>query len=131
MKYRDRLRIWESDYGRSDGWDVEIGGAHVAFLDEPRWEEMFWVSYRLTPTTADPALRARILSESFWTNEWPTLAFRSRATGWVVNKAFPSLQPFVEPGRLMMRGLYVAIGRPLPWDWVVLRARSLWRRWGG
>lgn len=131
MSYRDRLRVWESDYGRCDGWDVVLDGTPVAFVDEPRWEEMFWVSYRLTVTMDDPALRERILSESFWTNEWPNLTFRSRATGRVVKKAFPSCRPFVEPGRLMMRGLYVAIGRPLPWDWVVLKVRSLRRRWGG
>jgi hypothetical protein len=26
-----------------------------------------------------------------------------------------------------MRALYIAIGDPFPWDWIVLKVRSLWR----
>ncbi|HEV2292467.1 MAG TPA: hypothetical protein VGR35_01345 [Tepidisphaeraceae bacterium] len=131
MKYRDRLRVWESGYGRSDGWDVELDGKPVAFMDEPQWEEMFWVSYRLTPTTDDPSLKERLLSESFWganSDEWSKLVFRSRATGLVAENAFPSIKPFVGPQRVNMRALYIAIGHPFPWDWIVLKVRSLMRR---
>lgn len=88
-------------------------------MDEPQWEEMFWVSYRLTPTTDDPVLKERLLSESFWgakSDEWSKLVFRSRATSLVAEKAFPSIQAFVGPQRVNMRALYVAIGAPLPWD---------------
>ena len=121
--------MWESGYGRSDGWDLELDGKSVAFMDEPQWEEMFWMSYRLTPTTDDPALKERLMSESFWkSDDWSKLAFRSRATGLVAENAFPAGQPFVGPQRVNMRALYVAIGGPLPWDWIVLKVRSLLRR---
>lgn len=129
MKYRDRLRVWESGCGRSDGWDLELDGTPVAFMDEPRWEEMFWVSYRLTATTDDPALKQRLMSRSFWEGDEPSkLVFRSRATGLVAEHAFPAARPFVGPQRVNLRALYVAIRGPLPWDWIVLKVRSLLRR---
>jgi hypothetical protein len=129
MRYRDRLRVWESGYGRSHGWDLELDGRPVAFMDEPHWEEMFWVSYRLTPTTDDAALAAELLSESFWkTDDWSRLVFRSRATGLAAEFPFPSGQPFVAPGRVNMRALYVPIGPPMPFDWPVLLVRRLLRR---
>lgn len=129
MKYRDRLRVWETNYGRSEGWDLELEGERVAFMDESRWEDMFWVSYRLTVTTDDPALKERMMSEEFWKgNDWSKLVFRSRATGLIAEKAFPAGAPFVGPQRVNMRALYIFADGPRVWDWVVLKVRSLVRR---
>ncbi len=129
LRYRDYLRVWETGYGRSDGWDVEQDGRAIAFLDEPRFEDMFWISYRLTPTAADVALRERLLTEAFWKGDPSSdLVFRSRATGLVAEHAFPAGQPFVAPARLNMRALYIAVRHPLPWDWIVLSVRRLMRR---
>jgi hypothetical protein len=43
----------------------------------------------------------------------------SRATGLVAENAFPAGQPSAGPQRVNMRALYVAIGGPLPWHWIV------------
>jgi hypothetical protein len=46
-----RLRIFETNYGREAGWYVEHAGRRVALLTAPRFEEMFWDSYRIEPLT--------------------------------------------------------------------------------
>jgi hypothetical protein len=126
MKYLDRLRVWESNYGRSLGWDLELDGRVVGLMDEPRPEDMFWVSYRVRCTVDDVALSRRLLSEEFWKGDGYTeLVFRSRATGLVAEQPFPATGGFVEPHRVSMRALYIGIPEPAPWDRVVLKLRSL------
>lgn len=106
----DERRLRATAHGRSEGWDVELDGRAVAFLDQPRFEDMFWISYRITPTTEDADLAAQLLSEEFWRDRPLTgLRFRSRALGLVAPHAFPSAGPFVEPGRLNMRALYLRL----------------------
>jgi len=65
----DRELLKRTDYGRSEGWDVELDGRAIAYLDQPVWEDMFWVSYRITPSTDDAALAVRLLTEEFWRGE--------------------------------------------------------------
>lgn len=104
-----REQLKRSDYGRSEGWDLELEGRVVARLDEPRRQDMFWVSYRLTPITEDELLAAALLTRAFWSGSgWERLIFRSRALGVIASQALPALEPFVEPRRLNMRGLYIA-----------------------
>lgn len=69
MRYRDQLRVWESNYGRSLGWDIELDGRVVGLLDEPHQEDMFWTSYRISSTTNDPELSTRLMSDEFWRGE--------------------------------------------------------------
>ena len=54
--YVRRLHIWETDFGRAAGWVAERDGKPVAVLTEPRYEEMFWVSYRLEVIAEDARL---------------------------------------------------------------------------
>ncbi len=127
MKYGDRLRVWETQYGGSLGWDIELDGRVVGLLDEPRNEDMFWVSYRVSCTVDDVELSDRLVSEEFWVGDGFTeLVFRSRATGLTVKDAFPA-HGFIGPRRVAMRHLYIDIRRPAPWDWVVLKIRKLIR----
>jgi hypothetical protein len=127
--YSRRLRIWETDFGRDAGWVIEREGQAVAILTEPRWEEMFWYSYRLEAVAADPELRKRILTEEFWAGNGPAeLAWRSKEFGEVAEHAFPAMSPFPEPGRVMMRGLYLPISGTWPWDRVVLWLRRTRRK---
>jgi hypothetical protein len=124
--YRRKLRIWESNYGDNAGWVIERKGVPIAVLTEPRFEDMFWVSYRMEITTKDVELSGRMLTKEFWLKaESEGIAWRSRAIGELAPFAFPALSPFPEPGRLMMRALYLPIPGPKPWDHVVL----LVRRW--
>lgn len=99
-------RLRETDHGRSEGWDVSLDGEVVALLDEPAYEEMFWVSYRIVPCTHDPELAARLLSDEYWSRHFQDLCFRSRALGLAASHAFPARE-FVAPGRVNMRGLYL------------------------
>jgi hypothetical protein len=129
--YRRRLRIWEANYGRDCGWIIERQGRPIAVLTEPRREEMFWDSYRMEIVTDDLELRTRMFTTEFWAKaEAEGLVWRNRKFGEVAEFAFPSFAPFPEPDRLMMRRLYLPIGEPWPWDWLVLWIRR-WRHRGG
>jgi hypothetical protein len=127
-RYRDQLRIWESDYGRSLGWEIEWDGRVVGLLDEPRQEDMFWTSYRVTSTTDDPALSALLLSEDFWKGDGFTrLIFRSRALGLPAENTFPASGGFIGPRRVSMRALHVRSRDPAPWDCLLLKIRTILR----
>ncbi len=64
--YDRRLRIWETNYGRDCGWQIERNGDVIAILSEPRYEEMFWESYQMEIVTEDLELRGRLLTTEFW-----------------------------------------------------------------
>ena len=122
--YSRRLRIWESNYGRDFGWIIERRGVPMAVLTDCRFLEMFWDSYQMTPLTDDPQTLADLQSEAFWLRaEAEGVAWRSREFGIVV-PAFPALTPFYEPGRLIMRRLYILIAEPTVWDRVVMWLRK-------
>ena len=94
-------RIMES------GWYVEHGGRRIAVLSDPRYEDMFWVSYAVEPLTEDREERRRMLeSEEFWLTDF---VYRSRECGEIAENAFPALKPFAGPGRVAMRGLYLIL----------------------
>ena len=121
MRYSRRLKIWETNYGRDSGWVIERQGRPIAILSDCRWEEVFWDSYRVEIVAADPELQAKILMNEFWAvAETEGLSYRNLQFGDVAQFAFPSLSPFCEPGRLMMRGLYLDIGQPGRLDSLVL-----------
>lgn len=127
--YVRRLRIWETNFGRDAGWIAERDGIPLAVLTEPRFEDMFWDSYHLEVIAEDPEIRTAMLSEEFWHgNGWVGLVYRNREFGEIVEIAFPAVDAFPEPGRLMIRALYLPIGQPWPWDWLVLWVRRLWQR---
>ena len=126
--YSRRLKIWETDYGRAAGWLVECDGHPIAQLTEPRFEEMFWDSYRLEILTDDSELRRRILTDEFWDNaESEGLVWRSGEFGEQAPNAFPSGAPLREPGRVVMRALYLSIADPTLFDGAVLWFRRLFR----
>ncbi|MGL4420271.1 MAG: hypothetical protein ACRCZF_06380, partial [Gemmataceae bacterium] len=58
--YDQRLRIWESNYGRDAGWVIERQGEVIAVLTDPRFEDMFWDSYRMDVVASGPELRMRM-----------------------------------------------------------------------
>jgi hypothetical protein len=89
---------------------MEIEGVPMALLSHPKQVEMFWVSYRLTPLTAKAEVVVKLQSVEFWRDfESHEVAFRNRASSAIARSAFPSLSPFPEPGRIVMRGLYIPI----------------------
>ena len=132
MKYWQRLQNWEEDFGSDAGWELLLDGSVVAFMDACRFEEMFWHSYQLTPTTDDFKVKALLTSEEFWKgDDWARIIFRNRSTGLIADAACPGTRAFLEPNRIQMRGLYIPSRWPLPWDWCALVARATWRRLHG
>ena len=122
--YKRRLRIWEANYGRDAGWVIEWKGHPIANLMQPRNEDMFWESYSVEVVTQDPTLRQEFETDTFWANA-NGLEYRSRTFGDFARDAFSALSPFPEPGRLSMRGLYLNIGTPKPWDQLLLWLRRV------
>lgn len=127
--YVKRLQIWETDFGRECGWVIERHGQPIAILSDPRNSSMFWDSYNLEIITDNMKMRQQMTSAEFWARaEAEGLIYRNRTFGDVAENAFPALSPFPEPGRLLMRALYLPVGRPKPWDRVVLWLRGSIRR---
>src|ERR1700722_4882464 len=122
--YCRRLRIWETNYGRDAGWVIERRDRPIALLTDPRYEDMFWDSYRMQVVTDEPELERRMQTEAFWSAaEAEGLVWPAREVGEVAIGAFPAIPPFPEPGRLKMRRLYLEIGDPWSWDEVALWIR--------
>ena len=102
-----KRQLKATDYGRSEGWDVVLDERAIAYLSDPRFEDMFWISYRVTPLTDDPELAARLVTSDFWRRAHADrLRYRSRALGVFAPHAFPAIGEH-EPGRARMRGLYL------------------------
>jgi hypothetical protein len=122
--YIRKIHIWETDYGRHGGWIAERNGQAILLLNDPRFEEMFWDSYHMDIVTQDPKLHERLSTEEFWAStEADQLVWRSREFNEIAELAHPAGSQFPEPGRLMMRALY--LGPPIrPWDWIVVYARK-------
>lgn len=96
-------QLKESDYGRTGGWYVEHNGRRIAFLSDPQFEDMFWVSYAIEPLTEDEEERRQLLEcEAFWLTEF---TYRSKQFDEIAPHAFPALKPFPRPGRISMRAL--------------------------
>jgi hypothetical protein len=108
--YRRKLRIRKTNYGRDCGWYVERNGQRIAMLIDPKWEDMFWVSYLLVPLTDDIDLRQRLRMDTFWNHaEAEGLVYRNREFGTMARLAFPARNPLRDAGRISMRGLYLPI----------------------
>ncbi|MBL9165221.1 MAG: hypothetical protein JNL18_21015 [Planctomycetaceae bacterium] len=123
--YERHLRLIESNYGRDAGWYVERDGVRLAAMTACRWEEMFWDSYLVEPLSDDPDFNQRLLSDFWEGNDWVGVKFVNREfPETIAANAFPGARPFVEPGRILARGLYCGTTKRRPWDNVVL----WWRR---
>ncbi len=127
---RWRLRVFQTNYGREAGWYVESDGRRCALLTGPRFEEMFWESYAVEPLADDPDERQRIVGDPEW---WlgRELKFRNREFDILAPTAFVAGCVFCEPGRVLMRALYLYIGPPTTWErlWLWWLSRRQ-RRWG-
>ena len=127
--YLRRLRIWETNHGRDCGWTIEQHGDPIAILSDAQQQDMFWHTYKIDVLTQDADLRERIASGEFWANaEAEGLIYRNREFGCAATCAFPALSPYTEDGRLAMRGLYIRIGAPRPWDTFALWVRRHMKR---
>ena len=87
------------------GWLVEHSGRVWATLTEPRFEDMFWVSYTITPMQEQEA--AVLFTEAFWARD--DLVFRHRETRELAEGAFSAINsaPTPESPRVSMRALSI------------------------
>jgi hypothetical protein len=98
-------------------------------LDDPRFEEMFWYAWRITPLGTDP--ESDPSSDGFWDlSQFDHTIFRCETSGAVVNALWAGSKP-VREGRLILRGAYVfQVVRPLHnpalWLWLLLLGRRGW-----
>src|SRR5690348_6710815 len=103
----ERLRLLETNYGRTAGWYIEHDGRRIATLTYLGPGEMFWDWYRLEPEVTNPADDALLDSKEAWRR----FVFRSRMcnrTTW----GFPAGgEPWPRnedgTGSVCMRGLYL------------------------
>jgi hypothetical protein len=113
-------RIRASNYGRDGGWTMELAGATIAILVEPRWEETFWDSYRVEIVATDPTVLEAMRTDEFWaTLVERGVVWRSKTFEDLVPHALPAgngidSPPFTRDGRLLMRGLSLVVPDPLP-----------------
>lgn len=123
-RYTKRLRIWEMNFGRDAGWIIERHGQAIAVLSDPRGN-MLWCSYAIEIVTDDPELIRKMTTIAFWDYfKTEGVVWRNKLFGDVAEYAFPAINPFPEPGRLMMGYLYLAIGHPSLFDRIVLWFRK-------
>jgi len=104
-------RIKEIDDGRNSDWIMEQWGEPIALLTEPRWEDMFWYSYRLIPLTQDEKVLSQLNSETFW-HQWEGCTWRNCEFGVVATGPFSGGFELPETGRVSMRALYIPVDKP-------------------
>jgi hypothetical protein len=120
-----RLRIFESNYGRTGGWSAEMNGRCVATLDYLGPADMFWDNYRVTLVTENSEDSQHLLSSDIWDGRH--LRFRNREFGLLVSSAFAAGGRVLIEGnevRAVMRGLYLPLRGPWPWECLLLWCRG-------
>lgn len=75
FKSKRKRELHDSDFGRKDGWYVELNSIRIAELINPNHHEMFWVYYDLIILDSD--LTCEIQNEDFWLND--SLRFFSKS----------------------------------------------------
>ena len=106
-----------TNYGRTDGWWVELDDAPVGELYDPRFVDMFWHSYAVRSLAGG---ESNLADDRLW--QACRFTFRSRGTGTVAPAAFAGgSPPYVQDGRVLMRGLHL-----LPRSWL----ERLLLQWG-
>ena len=129
LSYINKLKVWESDYGRQNGWIVEKNSKPVALLTDPEYVDMFWVSYQIELIDQSENLVSQMQTQDFW-NEFHSKGFVLR------NRTIPSFEKsdmvlvsmHESVGRVSFRSLHIHINSPTIFDGLLLMARSTWSR---
>jgi hypothetical protein len=126
MSSFDRARLLHSsNFGRCDGWYIELDGNLVGELSDARFEDMFWYSYAVEEIVT--AGRSPIFDDDLWNA--CRFKFRNRHTGEVVEHAFcGGSPPFVRDGRVLMRALYLEPNTAAERLWLRILSLVLKRR---
>ena len=94
-------------------WIVEKEERQFARLEDARFVDMFWVSYRVIDLTETEEDRQRLFSAPFWL-EGPLPTFRHLPSGIVCSTAFAGggVLPTPETPVVVMRGLNPPARKP-------------------
>jgi hypothetical protein len=95
------FRLRKSNYGRLDGWYIELDGEVQGELVDYQFEDMFWDSYQVIPK--DDLSNEILLRQALWYG--CKFKFRNKRTAQIV-KALPGGSGVLN-GRVSMRGLYL------------------------
>lgn len=98
-------KLAESNYGRDDGWYIEFEGEVIGELVHPKFENMFWDSYKIIPS--DEKYNDLLFSESEWLK--CEFKFRNKELNEYASGAFPagSQNDLLKKKRVVMRALYL------------------------
>jgi hypothetical protein len=95
-------------------WIVEKAGRPFGRLKDARFQDMFWVNYRVVDLTERPADRDALFSKSFW-HEAPLPTYRHAHTGHLNSTAFAGgLLPTPECPWVSIRALHPPAPRREP-----------------
>jgi hypothetical protein len=87
-------------------WIVEKNGRPFGRLEDARFQDMFWVNYRVVDLTERPGDRDALFSKIFW-HEAPLPTYRHAQTGHVNRSAFAGgLLPTPESPWVSIRALH-------------------------
>lgn len=104
FKSKRRKKLEQSDYGRVEGWEVELDSVKIARLVRPTNEDMFWYSYELD--LINPLFKEEIYKAFFW--EKGHLTFFSKALNeYCNNKPIVNLMEQERAVKILIRGLYI------------------------
>lgn len=105
FKSKREKALEASDYGKKDGWYVELDDKKIVQLTNVRYGEMFWDAYDFT--ILDISKSNEIKDQDFWVND--KLKFYSIAL-----KEYTDSEPIVRIFKeddneiqMMIRGLYI------------------------
>jgi hypothetical protein len=102
--FRRAYQLVHSNFGRESGWNIELHGKIIGELNDPQWDDMFWVSYRIVANCPD---EYALLNDGAL---WDGCKFQvfSKLTGELVDRAIAwGHRPPIHDGRISMRALYL------------------------
>lgn len=104
FKSKRRKKLEQSDYGREEGWIIEVDAVKIAALIKPIYEDMFWYSYELV--LINTLFKCEIYEALFW--ERSDLFFFSKALNeYCYNKPIVNLMERERMEKVLIRGLYI------------------------
>lgn len=111
---KERIDIYQSDFGRKFGWDIFFNGILIAELTNSNWlsEAQFWHEYDLNILTKNPELLKRITNYEFWNEDKSIiLKYVNKKYKYKCTDALASPLRIDEKGnfKISMRYLYVPV----------------------
>lgn len=105
-RFKRAQDLLDSSYGRKYGWFIELDGRIIGELKNPKYADMFWVSYDIVALNNEE--ESFVNAHSTWDN--PKLRIKNKVMNEYAIYASPSISPNSEnsmQGKVVIRGLYL------------------------